>query len=122
VGSTEYWSTEASCGKCQPTPKPEFNPTPVSPPANPNFLPRHRLQGPRTRFRQRLLVEQVVRSQFPSLPLYLEGRPCTRPTTHRILELFELIQRQEIRRVPSPGIPSHDPTSAPENALVSTLS
>jgi transposase len=31
-----------------------------------------------------------------SLPLYPEGRPCARPTTHRLIELFEPIQRHEL--------------------------
>ena len=31
-----------------------------------------------------------------SLPLYPEGRPCARPTTHRLIELFEPIERHEL--------------------------
>jgi hypothetical protein len=31
------------------------------------------------------------------LPLYPEGRPCVRPTTHRLIEVFSSIQRHEVR-------------------------
>ena len=32
-----------------------------------------------------------------TLPLYPEGRPCARPTTHRLIEVFSTIQRHEVR-------------------------
>jgi transposase len=47
------------------------------------------------------LLERELRSAMKaagikSLPLYPEDRPCTRPTTHRLIELFEPIQRHEL--------------------------
>jgi transposase len=42
---------------------------------------------------ERELREAIAREQIESLPLYPEGRPCKRPTTRRILDLFEPIQR-----------------------------
>jgi transposase len=72
---------------------------------------------------ERELRRAMVQAEVLSLPLYPEGRPCTRPTTYRILELFASIQRHEIRRVPNAAIPSEHPTAAPEDepVLVSTL-
>ncbi|SIO66929.1 hypothetical protein SAMN05444166_8277 [Singulisphaera sp. GP187] len=32
-----------------------------------------------------------------SLPLYPEDRACSRPTTHRVIEVFSSIQRHEVR-------------------------
>ena len=32
-----------------------------------------------------------------SLPLYPEGRPCARPTAHRVIELFEPVQRHVLQ-------------------------
>ncbi|HUY91814.1 MAG TPA: hypothetical protein VMV10_23935, partial [Pirellulales bacterium] len=48
---------------------------------------------------ERELRRAMARAELPSLPLYPEGRPCTRPTTQKILELFEPIQRHELRRL-----------------------
>jgi transposase len=45
---------------------------------------------------ERELRRAMARSHLPSLPLYPEGRACTRPTTSRIIELFEPIQRHEL--------------------------
>jgi transposase len=47
------------------------------------------------------LLERELRAAMKatgikSLPLYPEDRPCTRPTTHRLIELFEPIQRHEL--------------------------
>jgi hypothetical protein len=35
----------------------------------------------------------MARKGIPALPLYPEGRPCSRPTTARVIEAFEPIQR-----------------------------
>ena len=72
---------------------------------------------------ERELRRAMAQAGMPSLPLYPEGRPCTRPTTHRILELFESIQRHEIRHVPVEGVPRNHSPSAEEDqhVLVSTL-
>ena len=42
---------------------------------------------------ERELRRAMAREQLESLPLYPEGRPCARPTTHRVIEVFEPIQR-----------------------------
>jgi len=47
------------------------------------------------------LLERELRAAMKaagikSLPLYPEDRPCARPTTHRLIELFEPIQRHEL--------------------------
>ena len=48
---------------------------------------------------ERELRRAMARAELPSLPLYPEGRPCTRPTAQKILELFEPVQRHELRRL-----------------------
>jgi transposase len=50
---------------------------------------------------ERELRRAMVRAELASLPLYPEGRPCARPTTQKILELFEPIQRHELRHLAS---------------------
>jgi len=72
---------------------------------------------------ERELRRAMAQAGVPSLPLYPEGRPCTRPTTHRLCELFESIQRHEVRRVPVEGIPSNHQARTAEDpqVLVSTL-
>ena len=46
---------------------------------------------------ERELRQGMARAGEESLPLYPEGRPCTRPTTHRLIEVFSSIQRHEVR-------------------------
>jgi len=46
----------------------------------------------------RLAMKQQGRE---ALPLYPEGRPCKAPTTRRLVDLFEPIQRHEIKRGPA---------------------
>jgi transposase len=46
---------------------------------------------------ERELRQAMARAGEPSLPLYPEGRPCARPTTHRLIEVFSSIQRHEVR-------------------------
>ena len=46
---------------------------------------------------ERELRQGMARAGEVSLPLYPEGRPCARPTTHRLIEVFSSIQRHEIR-------------------------
>jgi transposase len=52
---------------------------------------------------ERELRQAMAAAGVKSLPLYPEGRPCARPTTHRLIELFEPIQRHELR--PDDGEP-----------------
>ena len=42
---------------------------------------------------ERELRQAMARKGIDSLPLYPEGRPCSRPTTARVIEVFEPIQR-----------------------------
>lgn len=46
---------------------------------------------------ERELRQAMARAGEASLPLYPEGRPCARPTTHRLIEVFSSIQRHEVR-------------------------
>jgi transposase len=52
---------------------------------------------------ERELRRAMARAELPSLPLYPEGRACTRPTTQQILELFEPIQRHAVLRATDAG-------------------
>lgn len=47
---------------------------------------------------EREVRQAMQRHQLSSLPLYPEDRACPRPTTQRVLELFEPIQRHELTR------------------------
>jgi hypothetical protein len=51
---------------------------------------------------QALLERELRRAmkdqRVSDLPLYPEGRACTRPTTRRTLDVFENIQRHSIQR------------------------
>jgi transposase len=46
---------------------------------------------------ERELRQAMERACEASLPLYPEARPCARPTTHRLIEVFSSIQRHEVR-------------------------
>jgi transposase len=46
---------------------------------------------------ERELRQGMARAGEKSLLLYPEGRPCARPTTHRLIEVFSSIQRHEVR-------------------------
>src|SRR5208282_562273 len=41
--------------------------------------------------------QAMARAGEGTLPLYPEARPCARPTTHRVIEVFSSIQRHEVR-------------------------
>ena len=45
-----------------------------------------------------IVIPFAAQSNLPSLPLYPECRPCTRPTTQILIELFTPIQRHEVQR------------------------
>lgn len=45
---------------------------------------------------ERELRQAMERAGIESLPLYPEGRACRRPTTRKILDLFEGVQRHEL--------------------------
>lgn len=46
---------------------------------------------------ERELRQGMAAADLKSLPLYPEDRPCSRPTTHRVIDVFSSIQRHEIR-------------------------
>jgi transposase len=52
---------------------------------------------------ERELRRAMAHANLPSLPLYPEGRACTRPTTQKIIELFEPIQRHAVLRATDSG-------------------
>lgn len=74
---------------------------------------------------ERELRRAMAQAEVPSLPLYPEGRPCTRPTTYRIVELFAPIQRHVVRRPEADQSASPKTTAAVEEdgdpVLVTTL-
>jgi transposase len=45
---------------------------------------------------ERELRKAMAKAKVESLPLYPEGRPCTRPTTRLVFDLFEPIQRHHL--------------------------
>ena len=45
---------------------------------------------------ERELRQAMERETLESLPLYPEGRPCRRPTTRRLLDIFEIVQRHTL--------------------------
>jgi transposase len=46
---------------------------------------------------ERELRQAMAQAGEASLALYPEDRPCARPTTHRLIEVFSSIQRHEVR-------------------------
>jgi transposase len=46
---------------------------------------------------ERQLRQAMERAGEATLPLYPEARPCARPTTHRLIEVFSSVQRHEVR-------------------------
>jgi transposase len=46
---------------------------------------------------ERELRQAMARAGEATLPMYPEARPCARPTTHRLIEVFAPIQRHEVR-------------------------
>ena len=46
---------------------------------------------------ERELRRAMRAAGIKSLPLYPEGRPCARPTAHRLIELFEPVQRHVLQ-------------------------
>ncbi len=45
---------------------------------------------------ERELRGAMAREGVESLPLYPEGRACRRPTSRRVIDLFEDVQRHEL--------------------------
>jgi len=47
---------------------------------------------------ERELRQAMRRGEVESLPLYPEGRSCRQPTTRRVLDVFEPVQRHQLTR------------------------
>jgi transposase len=45
---------------------------------------------------ERQLRQAMERKGIESLPMYPEGRPCRRPTSRRLIDLFATVQRHEL--------------------------
>ena len=50
---------------------------------------------------ERELRRKMAQQGLQSVPLYPEGRACSRPTTYRLLEIFELVQRHVLTKTDS---------------------
>lgn len=46
---------------------------------------------------ERELRRAISKRGIKTLPLYPEGRPCARPTAHRLIEFFEPVQRHVLQ-------------------------
>jgi transposase len=46
---------------------------------------------------ERELRQAMEREKIENLPLYPEGRPCRCPTTRRLIDVFEIVQRHTLR-------------------------
>jgi len=68
---------------------------------------------------ERELRRAMAKASRTALPLYPEGRSCSRPTTPRVLELFERVQRHVIRPVEPPDSPP-DATAEPGDQVMVT--
>lgn len=53
---------------------------------------------------EREVRRAMERSGMESLPLYPEGRPCRRPTARRVIDLFEDVQRHELKAAGQPPV------------------
>jgi len=47
---------------------------------------------------ERELRQAMIRDKVDDLPLYPEGRACAAPTTRRVIDIFEPIQRHELKQ------------------------
>ena len=62
---------------------------------------------------ERELRQAMEREKLDSLPLYPEGRPCRRPTTRKLIDLFEPVQRHTLtmrRQAPTTFVTELTPT------------
>ena len=58
---------------------------------------------------ERELRNAMAREKLQSLPLYPEGRACLHPTTHQVIEVFEVLQRHTLQ-TPEKEMPTTFPT------------
>ena len=53
---------------------------------------------------ERELRRTMARSGLENLPLYPEGRACRRPTARRVIDLFDEVQRHELKAANQPPV------------------
>ena len=53
---------------------------------------------------ERELRRAMEQAGVESLPLYPEGRACRRPTARRVIDLFEDVQRHELKAKGQPAV------------------
>lgn len=70
---------------------------------------------------ERELRRAMAKASRTDLPLYPEGRNCARPTTPRVLELFEPIQRHVIRPVEPSDSPPDSVAEPAQQVMVTAL-
>jgi transposase len=70
---------------------------------------------------ERELRRAMAQANVPSLPMHPEGRPCARPTTCRIVELFAPIQRHIVRRADQPAALKTTVAEEDDPVFVTTL-
>jgi transposase len=70
---------------------------------------------------EREVRRAMAKAEVLSLPLYPEGRPCTRPTTHRIVELFETVQRHLVMHIVDGEATSDDCDLKAPQSMVTAL-
>lgn len=70
---------------------------------------------------ERELRNAMTRQGMPSLPLYPEGRPCSRPTTRQVLDVFEPIARHTLRRDGTDRVERFQTELAPIHRMVLKL-
>src|SRR5208283_1946528 len=77
---------------------------------------------------ERELRQAMDRAGIEALPLYPEGRPCRCPTTRRVIDLFEPIQRHTLGarrsraddacdRVDTPATPNPPSARGPDSSV-----
>jgi transposase len=70
---------------------------------------------------ERELRKAMANQGVESLPLYPEGRPCKRPTTRRVLDVFEPIARHTISTPASEDIELFSTELAPIHRTILKL-
>ena len=53
---------------------------------------------------ERELRRTMAQSGLENLPLYPEGRACRRPTARRVIDLFDEVQRHELKAANQPPV------------------
>lgn len=70
---------------------------------------------------ERELRRAMAKASRTALPLYPEGRDCSRPTTPRVLEIFDPVQRHVIRPVEPPDSPPDANAEPGDQVMITAL-